>query len=162
MGVSGSGKTTIGTLLAERLGWPYADADRFHPAVNIAKMRGGVPLIDEDRWPWLEAMAAWMDDQIAADRSAVTSGSALKRAYRDLLRRGRPELRIVYLDGDRELFGERLNSRRGHFFPASLLDSQFRELEPPAPDEGALTVSAAETPALITTQIIERLGLARD
>jgi gluconokinase len=159
MGVSGSGKTTVGTLLAERLGWPYADADSFHPAGNVAKMRGGVPLGDEDRWPWLEAMAAWMDREIAAGRSAVTSGSALKRAYRDLLRRDRPQLRIVYLEGDRELVGARLTSRKGHFFPVTLLDSQFRELEPPAPDEGVLTVSAAGTPARIPSEIIERLEL---
>lgn len=162
MGVSGSGKTTVGTLLAERLGWPYADADQFHPAVNVAKMRSGVPLDDEDRWPWLEMMGTWIDRQIAAGRSAVTTGSALKRAYRDMLRRDRPELRIVYLEGDRELFGARMTSRKGHFFPVTLLDSQLRELEPPAPDEGVLTVPAADTPARIVAQVVERLGLGRN
>jgi gluconokinase len=160
MGVSGSGKTTIGISLATRLDWPFVDADQFHSAANIAKMRGGAPLTDGDRKPWLASMAAWMDEQIAADRSAVTTASALKREYRDLLRRGRPDLRLIYLAIDRPLAQERLAAREGHFFPASLLDSQFRVLEPPEADERVLTVSAAGSPEQITTEIIERLELA--
>lgn len=162
MGVSGSGKTTVGTLLADRLGWRYADADAFHPAANIAKMRRGTALGDGDRWPWLESMASWIDAEIEIGRPAVTSASALKRVYRDFLRRGRPQLTLVYLDGDRTLIAGRLSERRGHFFPPALLDSQFRGLEPPEPDEDVLTVSAAGTPTQITTEIIRRLKLRTD
>lgn len=159
MGVSGSGKSTIGSRLAARLGWPYADADDFHPPANIAKMRAGTPLTDEDRRPWLAAMADWLSRQLAAGRCAATSGSALKRRHRDFLRAGRPSVRFVYLRGDRRLIAERLAARTGHFFPASLLDTQFRELEPPAPDEGVLAVSVDKDPEEITTEIIQRLRL---
>jgi gluconokinase len=161
MGVSGSGKSTIGALLAERLGWPYVDADDFHSGGNIAKMRGGVPLSDRDRWPWLASMCTWMDREIAAGRCAVTSGSALKRRYRDMLRRGRPELRLIYLRGDRTLITRRLGDRMGHFFPPELLDSQLRALEPPHLDEGVLTVSAGGTPEEIVVEILTRLKLRR-
>ncbi|HEX6473073.1 MAG TPA: gluconokinase [Streptosporangiaceae bacterium] len=142
MGVSGSGKTTVGELLAERLGWEFADADQFHSPANVAKMRSGTPLTDADRAAWLRGIAAWIDDRIAAGKPGVVTCSALKRGYRDMLRR--PDVRFVYLDGDRELIARRMAVRKGHFFPVSLLDSQFRELEPPGPDE-ALTVSIEGT-----------------
>jgi gluconokinase len=159
MGVSGSGKSTVGALLAERLGWPYVDADDFHSGENITKMRRGVPLTDRDRRPWLASMCAWVDCEIAAGRSAVTSGSSLKRGYRDMLRRGRPELRLIYLRADRALLTRRLGGRMGHFFPPELLDSQLRALEPPGLDEDVLTVSAEGTPAEIVLEILVRLKL---
>jgi gluconokinase len=139
-GVSGSGKTTVGALLAGGLGWRFADADAFHTAAAIAKMRAGIPLTDADRWPWLRAIGAWMDERIAAGESAVVTCSALKRAYRDLLLGGRPEARMVFLSVDREEVDRRLTARHGHFFPERLLGSQFDALEPPQPDETAVTV----------------------
>jgi gluconokinase len=156
MGVSGSGKTTIGAMLAGRLGWTYAEADDFHPPANVEKMHAGVPLTDEDRWPWLRATADWMKDQTGP---AVVTSSALKRSYRDLLREGRPDLRLVYLDGDHELIGKRMAARHGHFFPKELLDSQFRDLESPGPDENPLIVSIDGTPEQIVQEIIDRTGL---
>jgi gluconokinase len=158
MGVSGSGKSTVGAMLAGRLGWAYAEADDFHSAANVAKMHAGIPLTDDDRWPWLRAIGAWMDAQAAAGAPAVVSCSALKRRYRDLLRAGRPHVRLVYLDGDKNLIVRRMAARLGHFFPARLLDSQFRELEPPQADEHPLTVKAAGTPASIVAEILEELG----
>jgi gluconokinase len=156
MGVSGSGKTTIGAMLAGRLGWAYAEADDFHPPANVEKMHQGIPLTDEDRWPWLRATADWMKDQAGP---AVVTSSALKRKYRDLLREGRPDLRLVYLDGDHELIADRMAARHGHFFPKDLLDSQFRDLEPPEPDENPLIVSVHGTPEQIVQEIIDRTGL---
>lgn len=155
IGVSGSGKTTIGAMLAGRLGWTYAEADDFHPAANIDKMRAGIPLNDDDRRPWLEATAAWMRDQTGP---AVVTSSALKRKYRDLLREGRPDLRLVYLEGDRDLIGKRLAARHGHFFPKKLLDSQFADLEPPGPEEDPLVVSVDGPPERVVNEIIDRLG----
>lgn len=134
-GVSGSGKSTIGSLLAQRLGWHYAEADDFHPDANLAKMVAGHPLDDEDRRPWLANIAAWIDASSTAGRPAVVSCSALKRSYRDVLLDGRPNVRLVYLDADKPTIRARLSARRGHFFPASLLDSQFADLEPPTDDE---------------------------
>jgi gluconokinase len=139
-GVAGSGKTTIGALLARRLHWRFADADTFHPAANVAKMRNGIPLTDADREPWLRAVAAWMDERIAAGESGVVTCSALKRSYRDRLLNGRPMATMFFLDVQRELLEKRLMSRPGHFFPEGLLDSQLNTLEPPAPDEGVHTV----------------------
>jgi gluconokinase len=159
MGVSGSGKTTVGALLAETLHWTYAEADDFHPAANVAKMRAGIPLDDEDRRPWLEAISAWIDEQAAAAKPAVVTCSGLRRSYRDVLTAGRPYVRLVYLDADREVIAKRLAVRHGHFFPASLLDSQLAELEPPGPGEHPLTVSADDTPQHIVSEIITRLAL---
>ena len=155
-GVSGSGKTTVGALLAGRLGWLFADADDFHPAANVAKMRAGIPLTDEDRWPWLRAIAAWMDDAIARGESAVVTCSALKRRYRDVLLAGRPEARLVFLSVDRELLERRLAARHGHFFPQQLLDSQLAALEPVGPDENAVAVAvhAGDSPAATVAAII--------
>ena len=158
-GVSGSGKTTVGAMLAGRLGWPYAEADTFHPAANVAKMRAGVPLTDDDRWPWLRAIGAWIDERAAAGEPAVVTCSALKRRYRDYLRASRPQVRLIYLSADKELIAARLAARHGHFFPASLLDSQFRDLEPPRPGEHPLVVRADGTPAGIVAEIVRRLGI---
>jgi gluconokinase len=153
-GVSGSGKTTVGALLAGRLGWRFADADAFHSAANIAKMRAGIPLTDEDRRPWLRVIEAWMDERIAAGESAVVTCSALKRAYRDALLAGRPEARMIFLSVSRDEVIRRLAARHGHFFPSALLSSQFDALEPPSADEPAVTVvpsghDPAETVAAI-------------
>jgi carbohydrate kinase (thermoresistant glucokinase family) len=156
MGVSGSGKTTIGAMLAGRLGWTYAEADDFHPPANVKKMHEGIPLNDEDRRPWLEATSEWMKDQ---DGPAVVTSSALKRDYRDLLRAGRPDLRLVYLDGDRELIGNRMAARHGHFFPKELLDSQFADLEEPGPEENPLVVSIDNPPQQVVQEILDRTGL---
>lgn len=158
MGVSGSGKTTVGAMLAGALQWTYAEADDFHSPANLAKMRAGIPLDDEDRWPWLRAIAAWIDEQAAAGKPAVVTCSGLTRRYRDVLTGGRPYVRLVYLDVDRELIAKRLAARHGHFFPAGLLDSQFAELEPPEPGEHPLTVSGDETPQRVVSEIIRRLG----
>lgn len=160
-GVSGSGKTTVGVLLAERLHWPFADADGFHPEANVAKMRAGIPLTDEDRQPWLRAIADWMDERIAAGESAVATCSALKRSYRDLLLCGRPDATMVFLDADREELLRRLSTRQGHFFPQRLLDSQLADMEPPEADEHVLTVQNDEAGAAqIVTKIINMLGIA--
>ena len=158
-GVSGSGKSTVGALLAGRLGWRFADADEFHPAANVEKMRAGVPLTDEDRWPWLRTIAAWMDERIAAGEQAVITCSALKRSYRDVLLAGRPQARMVFLTPDREVLARRLAARHGHFFPEELLGSQFADLEPPAPDETAraepvLTVVPSDGPQATADAII--------
>jgi gluconokinase len=158
-GVSGSGKTTVGAMLARALNWAYAEADDFHPAANVAKMRAGEPLGDADRWPWLRAIAAWIDKQAAAGEPAVVTCSALKRRYRDLLLAGRPQVRLVYIDASRDLIAARLAARHGHFFPASLTGSQFAELEPPGPGEHPLTVSADATPRHIVGEIITGLGI---
>jgi gluconokinase len=161
MGVSGSGKTTIGGMLAGRLGWEYAEADDFHPESNLEKMRSGQPLTDEDRWPWLQRIADWIDEHLATGTPAVVTCSALKRKYRDVLRR--PKVALVYLDVDREVLIRRMAARHGHFFPAKLLESQLDDLEPPEPDEHALCVSASEgPPARIVQKIIEELGLNGD
>jgi gluconokinase len=155
-GVSGSGKTTVGALLAGRLGWAFADADDFHPAANVVKMRSGVPLTDSDRWPWLMAIAAWMDERIARGESAVVACSALKRSYRDVLLARRPEARLVFLCVDREVLERRLASRHDHFFPQRLLDSQLAAVEPIAPGEHAVTVTegAGEDPAATVAAIM--------
>ena len=141
MGVSGSGKSTIAERLAARLGWTYADGDDFHPQANVAKMSAGQPLTDDDRWPWLQAIADEIDRVARAGGHLVVACSALKRAYRDILVHGRDDIGIVYLHGDRELISERMNKRKGHFMPPGLLDSQFNTLQPPSPDENPITVS---------------------
>jgi gluconokinase len=158
-GVSGSGKTTVGALLAGRLGWRFADADTFHSAANIAKMRAGIPLTDADRWPWLRTIGAWMDDRIAAGESAVVTCSALKRAYRDLLLDGRPEARMIFLSVSRQEDDRRLIARHGHFFPEKLLGSQFNTLEPPQADETRVTVVPSEGEPADTVAAI--IALAR-
>ncbi len=156
MGVSGSGKTTIGAMLAGRLGWPYAEADSFHPLANIEKMAAGHPLDDADRLPWLQAIGAWMDKQIAEGGHGVVTCSALKRSYRDMLRR--PQVRIVYLQGSKELIAARLTARHGHFFQAAMLDSQFADLQEPTPDEDVIIVSIQGSPTEIVDEIVAKLG----
>lgn len=139
-GVSGSGKTTVGALVAGRLRWRFADADTFHPEANVAKMRSGIPLTDEDRVPWLRAIGEWMDRQIADGNSGVVTCSALKRAYRSELLAGRPAATMIFLLVSREVLERRLMTRPDHFFPEKLLESQLAAFEPPALDEGIATV----------------------
>jgi gluconokinase len=143
-GVSGSGKTTVGALLAGRLHWRFADGDSFHSAANIAKMHAGIPLTDEDRQPWLLAITAWMDERIATGESAVVTCSALKRAYRAELLDGRPEAQMIFLSVDRAEADQRMTARTGHFFPEQLLSSQFAALEPPQPGEPGVTVVTSD------------------
>jgi gluconokinase len=157
MGVSGAGKTTIGKLLAERLGWEFADGDEFHPRENVKKMRSGVPLTDEDRLPWLQAIAQWIDEMRRQGNPAITASSVLKRSYRDIVIGKRPDVRLVFLEGSRDLIARRVAARRGHYMPASLLDSQFDTLEPPGPDENAIRVSIEPAPEKIVSDIIEQL-----
>lgn len=159
MGVSGSGKSTIADALAKRIGWRCEDGDRFHPAANVAKMSAGQPLTDEDRWPWLKAIADEIDRLCGKDQHAVIACSALKLAYRQVLVHGRDDVRIVFLDGTQDLIAKRLAARKGHFMPADLLDSQFRTLEPPKPDEGAVTVSIDAPVEAIVADIIAKLKL---
>ena len=158
-GVAGSGKTTIGTQLAEQLGWRFADADSFHSAANVAKMRNGIPLTDKDRAPWLNAIAAWMDAVDAAGQSGVVTCSALRRAYRDELLARHPAARMVFLEVTRDQLVRRLVNRPGHFFPEELLDSQLKALEPPAPDEHILTIQERDDVPHTVAEIIARLGL---
>lgn len=155
LGVAGSGKTTVGAMLAGKLGWQYADADDFHPVANVEKMAAGHPLTDADRWPWLHAIAAWIDVQIAAGQPAVVSCSALKRAYRDVMRR--PEVQMVYLHGSPGLIAARLTSRQGHFFKKEMLDTQFATLQEPEPHEGIITVSIDGTPLQVVDAILAQL-----
>ncbi len=161
-GVSGSGKSAVGSILATRLGWAFEDSDALHSPGEIAKMRSGVPLTDADRWPWLEVVAAWIDQRTAAGGSAVVACSALKHSYRDFLCRGRPAVEMVLLQVDPATLMARLTARRGHFFPARLLQSQLADLEMPSPAEHALVVPAAGTPADTAAEIIDRLGLTPD
>lgn len=157
MGVAGSGKSTIGSMLARRLGWEFADADAFHPAANVEKMSRGVPLTDEDRAPWLAAIAAWMARLGREGRHGVVACSALKRSYRRVLVGDRPDARIVYLKGAQELIAARMAARSGHFMPVGLLDSQFRTLEEPGPDENPLVVSIAAPPHEMVDAIVLKL-----
>lgn len=161
-GVSGSGKTTVGSLLAARLGWPFADGDSFHPAANIARMRAGQPLTDADRWPWLAAIGGWMDERIAAGQSAVLACSALKRSYRAALLDGRPAARMVFLALSRDQAAQRLRARHGHFFPAQLLDSQFADLEMRQDLKRMIVVPAVGEPDSVVADCMARLGLTAD
>ncbi|OAH15698.1 gluconokinase [Streptomyces jeddahensis] len=155
MGVAGTGKTTIGPLLAARLGVPYAEGDDFHPESNIAKMSAGTPLTDDDRWPWLDAIGAWAHSRDGL--GGVASSSALKRSYRDRLRAAAPGIVFVHLTGDRELIEDRMSHREGHFMPTALLDSQFATLEPLEPDEAGVAVDVSGSPDEITDRAVEAL-----
>src|SRR5919107_184607 len=130
MGVSGSGKSTVAEGLVERLGWEFAEGDDFHPPANVEKMRSGIPLDDDDRWPWLRTLAAWIGEHEQAGRSVVVTCSALKRSYRDLLRDGHPSVWFAHVTVDPDLLRERIEKRTGHYMPSSLLDSQLDTLEP--------------------------------
>jgi gluconokinase len=158
-GVSGAGKTTIGKLLAEELGWQFYEADDFHPRSNIEKMRRGRPLTDEDRWPWLERLREQLTRSVAAKENAVLACSALKRAYRERLRVS-DDVKFVFLRGDYALIAEQLCHRRGHFMNPTLLKSQFADLEEPGSDEGALTIELGRTPDELVKEIKTNLGLA--
>ncbi len=156
-GVAGSGKTTVGLLLARSLHWRFEDADSLHPEANVAKMHAGIPLTDEDRAPWLRAVADFMDAQIAAGQSCVLACSALKRASRDLLLSGRPAATMVFLQVGRDVLDRRLAARQGHFFPRGLLASQLETLEPPQPDERVQTVLPEGGPAQTSAKIVTLL-----
>ena len=162
MGVTGAGKSTIAQELAARLGWPFEEGDALHPEGNVAKMHAGIPLTDADRQPWLERVAAWIDGQRAKKRPGIITCSALKRAYRRVIigasPEARPEVRLVYLRGGRDLITRHLAGREGHFMPASLLQSQIDTLEEPLPDEDALTVDVGPPAAEVAREIIRLLG----
>jgi gluconokinase len=158
MGVSGSGKSTVGALLAGRLDWEYRDADDFHPPANIEKMRRAVPLDDEDRKPWLAAIAAWIDAKRADGGHGVVTCSALKRRYRDQLIGRRDHVDLVYLKGDFDLVAARLSARLGHFMPASLLQSQFAALEEPGPDEHPIVMAIDPSPNAIVSRLLAQLA----
>ena len=157
MGVSGSGKSTIAACLAKRLGWAFEDGDRFHPASNVAKMAAGHPLTDEDRWPWLQAIADEINKVCASGGHVVIACSALKRSYRNLLMHGRSDVRIVFLRGSKTLIAERLARRKHHFMPPGLLDSQFRTLEPPENDEHVIAAPIDATVETIVEDIVRQL-----
>jgi gluconokinase len=161
MGVSGAGKSTVGEALAARLGWRYEDGDAFHPESNVAKMHAGHPLTDEDRWPWLRAIAAEIDRVCQAGSHVVMACSALRRTYRDVLLHGRKDVRLIYLDGTEPLIGDRLSHRKGHFMPPGLLASQFATLEPPDTDEHAVRVSIDAPVERIVDDVLDQLGLGR-
>ena len=158
MGVSGAGKSTVAKLIAARLDCPFRDADSFHPQANIEKMSRGEPLTDADRWPWLQAIAAWIAEHRAAGTTCVVTCSALKRVYRDIVTaRQSADVRLVYLKGEFDLIAARLAARKGHFMPPALLQSQFAALEEPAADEHAITVPIDATPEEIASQVIAAL-----
>lgn len=154
MGVSGCGKSTIGAALAASFAVPFLEGDAFHPADNVSKMASGIPLDDDDRAGWLQALATEIDQAQRDDRGLVLSCSALKRRYRDLLREADPQLRFVHLAGPRELIADRMHQRPDHYMPPSLLDSQLRILEPLQPDEGGLTLDITLAP----TALVERIA----
>lgn len=159
MGVAGSGKTTLALELTRRLGWPYAEADDFHPPANVAKMAAGVPLTDEDRWPWLEAIRDWLTVQARAGRSTVVTCSALRLAYRDVLREAEGRVRFVHLTADPALLSARLARRSGHFMPATLLASQLATLETLVPGEDGVVIVVDVPPDDVADRAVELLGL---
>ena len=156
MGVSGSGKSLIGALLARALGIEFVEGDAYHSPENVARMSAGIPLTDEDRQAWLAAIATRLDDARRAGLGLVVACSALKRSYRDVLRAGRSDVQFVYLEGTRAVLEQRLAGRRGHFMPSSLLDSQFAILEPPSPDEHAWVSDIGEPPEGIVARLVAR------
>jgi len=158
MGVSGSGKTTVGKALAERLGFVFQEGDDLHPAANIAKMSAGVPLTDQDRAPWLAAIVAWIDSRLAGGGGGVITCSALKAAYRRRLTEGRAAVKLVYLQGPEALIAARVAHRAGHFMPPSLLGSQFADLEAPTSKEGAIVVSIEQPLAGQVDAVVEGLN----
>jgi gluconokinase len=159
MGVSGSGKSTVADALGRRLGWRFEDGDRFHPSSNVAKMSAGQPLSDEDRWPWLNAIADEIERTCNAGEHIIIACSALKRTYRDVLLRGRNDVRFVFLKGTQDLIAGRLARRKGHFMPPELLASQFRTLEPPDGTEHNVTVSIDASVEAIVEDVLRQLKL---
>lgn len=163
MGVSGSGKTTVAAMVAGALHCPFLEGDDLHPPANVAKMRSGTPLDDDDRLPWLKAIAAEIDRWRQRGKSGVVTCSALKRTYREIIVGDRPEVVLVYLKGSRDLIHHRMAQRHEHFMPLALLDSQFATLEEPGPDEAPIVVDIGGRPAEIVAEIlrqIEKRGLA--
>lgn len=161
MGVSGSGKSTTAAQLVQRLGWDFAEGDEFHPRANVAKMHAGIPLTDEDRWPWLRALAEWIGQHERAGRSAVVTCSALKRSYRDLLRNGHPSVWFAHVSEDPALIRDRMEHRSGHYMPVSLLDSQLTTLEPLQPDEPGMVVNGSGPPEAVTDELLADLAAVR-
>jgi len=159
MGVSGSGKSTVAAMVAEQLGWDFAEGDAMHPQANVDKMHAGTPLTDEDRWPWLDVIATWIHTHLDAGTPGVVTCSALKRSYRDVLRA--PGVVFVHVAGDGSLIEDRMSQRSGHFMPTSLLASQLATLEPPQADEAHVTIAADRTPEEESAEVIDRLGLTR-
>jgi gluconokinase len=160
MGVSGVGKTTVAMGLSRLLGWTYAEGDTFHAAANVAKLASGNPLTDDDRRPWLSAIGVWLDAQIEAGRPSVVTCSALRRAYRDILRDGRPEVFFLHLVAGEGVVADRLGRRTDHYMPASLLHSQYDTLEPLEPDEPGVRVSVEGTGAEVLQRVVAALGLS--
>jgi gluconokinase len=160
MGVSGSGKTTLAEGLSQRLHWAFQEGDSLHPAANVEKMSRGEPLTDEDRWPWLDALGGWLDERARAGTSAVLTCSALRRSYRDRLRDGRPGVRFCHVVAPADAIRDRVESRRGHYMPASLLPSQLATLESLEPDEPGVTVCAEGDPEAVLDDALRRLGLS--
>lgn len=159
MGVAGSGKTTLATVLTERLGWPYAEADEFHPAANIEKMSAGTALTDDDRWPWLEAIRDWLTAQTRAGISSIVTCSALKASYRDVLRAAEGRVHFVHLTADPMLIAERMAARAGHFMPPTLLPSQLSTLQPLADEEDGVTIVVDVPPEQVADRAIAAFGL---
>ena len=157
MGVTGSGKSTLAALLAQRLGWRLQEGDALHPQANVDKMAAGQPLDDADRQPWLRLVAAWIDARAAAGEPGIVTCSALRRAYRDVLRR--EDVRFVHLTGERRLLAQRMLERSGHFMPASLLDSQLATLEAPDADEAAIAIDIALAPEAQAAGVLAWLGM---
>lgn len=157
MGVSGSGKTTVAALLAGRLGWQFEEGDALHPQANVDKMAAGHPLTDEDRWPWLERIADWIDDRLDSGQSGVITCSALKRSYRDLLARRGSGVLFVSLAGTEDTIASRLTVRQGHFMPVGLLKSQLADFEEPGQDEPAITLDVGAMPSVIVQRIVDKL-----
>lgn len=157
MGVSGCGKSTVGALLAERLGWPFEDGDSFHPPANVEKMRSGTPLTDEDRWPWLGAIAARIASARDGGQGVVVACSALKRSYRDALRAGHADIRFLHLTGEPALIMARQAARQGHYMPASLVASQFATLEPPDTEADVIDLDVDPEPPVIVQKALAAL-----
>ena len=161
IGVTGSGKTTVAAILAGRLGWKFEEGDALHPRANIEKMGAGHPLTDADRWPWLERVADWIAERLDAGENGLITCSALKRSYRDFINRRGSGVQFVYLAGSEETIALRLVERRGHFMPPNLLNSQFADLEEPAPDEPAIRIDIGPSAAVIAEEITRDLRLGR-
>jgi len=159
MGVAGSGKTTVGDILASRLGWRFQEGDALHPPSNIEKMRAGHPLTDADRAEWLKRVARWVEERLENGQNGVITCSALKRSYRDVINRRGSGVLFVFLSGPKTTIAQRLASRQGHFMPSGLLDSQFADLEEPGPGEPAIRVDILGSPDAIAQRIVDELGL---
>ena len=162
MGVSGSGKSTVAAELVSRLGWDFAEGDEFHPPENVEKMRAGTPLTDEDRWPWLDRVRAWIRAHTESGTPGVITCSALRRSYRDVLCDGHPSVWFAHVTADPELIRSRVEHRRGHYMPPSLLDSQLATLEPLQPDEPGAEVSGVSPAPEVAEGVLAALAVEGD